>query len=86
MLCGKRRTIIVEIDASDLNHPTNALDFGPAPQPPGDRGIVAMSATYLQGVFFNDPLSQYLRRRTPLAVLGKSIYLFDFDPADSVSP
>jgi hypothetical protein len=53
--------------------------FGPPPQPPTKPGVVAISATFLQGLFFHDPLSQYLRGQKPIGVLGHTIYLFQFD-------
>jgi Dolichyl-phosphate-mannose-protein mannosyltransferase len=57
--------------------------IGPPPSPPVRPGIVAISATNLQGGRFpggSDPYGMF-RNRRPLAVLGGSIYLYSL-PAD----
>ena len=49
--------------------------------PPGEHVVLAVSATYLQGIYARDQrLAAFyadLRRRRPLAILGGSIYVFD---------
>jgi hypothetical protein len=54
--------------------------YGPPIQLPTAPGIIAISATHLQGIHLDPELRDYyapLRRTRPLAVLGTSIYLFD---------
>ncbi len=54
--------------------------FGPPARLPTDPGIIAISATHLQGIHLEAALRDYyapLRRAHPVAVLGGSIYLFD---------
>jgi hypothetical protein len=57
--------------------------FGPTFQTPSDPGVIAISATNLQGIYGNDEMRQAystLRRSRPLAVLGGTIYLYDWPP------
>jgi hypothetical protein len=54
--------------------------YGPPVQLPTDPGIIAISATHLQGIHLDPALRNYyapLRHARPIAVLGGSIYLFD---------
>ncbi|UCG81163.1 MAG: hypothetical protein JSV60_02460, partial [Desulfobacterales bacterium] len=54
--------------------------YGPPVQLPRDPGIIAISATHLQGIHLDPALREYyapLNRVRPVAVLGGSIYLFD---------
>jgi hypothetical protein len=54
--------------------------YGPPVQLPADPGIIAISATHLQGIHLDPALRDYyapLRSARPVAVLGGSIYLFD---------
>jgi hypothetical protein len=54
--------------------------YGPPVQLPTAPGIIAISATHLQGIHFDSALREYyapLRRIRPLSILGSSIYLFD---------
>jgi hypothetical protein len=54
--------------------------FGPPVQLPTDPGVIAISATHLQGIHLDSGLRDYytpLSRIRPKAVLGGSIYLFD---------
>ncbi|MGD9022895.1 MAG: hypothetical protein PVJ62_03860 [Deltaproteobacteria bacterium] len=54
--------------------------YGPPVQPVTDPGIIAMSATHLQGIHLDPALRNYyapLRQANPMTVLGSSIYLFD---------
>ncbi len=58
-------------------------EWGPPQEEPSAPGVVAISATHLQGVFATpevDTRSYYApyRNKKPIAVLGGSIYLFDF--------
>ena len=56
-------------------------EHGPAPELPREAGVLAVSATHLQGIYFDPSLRRIyapLRRKRPLAVLGGSIYLFPF--------
>jgi hypothetical protein len=59
--------------------------YGPAPRIAGAEvgGVAAISATKLQGLFAGDPshdfASRFARQR-PFAVLGGTIYLFEFQP------
>jgi hypothetical protein len=51
----------------------------PALTPLSDRGVIAISATHLQGTYLQDVLRKFyapLRERQPIAVLGGSIYLY----------
>ncbi len=50
---------------------------------PKEPGVIAISATYLQGLYLKPPeqrLYAPLRNQSPLEVLGGSIYLFEYDP------
>ena len=54
--------------------------FGPRPRLPVNQGIVAISATHLQGIHFRPDLRRLyapLREAPPMTVLGTSIYLYD---------
>jgi hypothetical protein len=54
--------------------------YGPPVKFPTSPGIIAISATHLQGIHLDPPLQSYyepLRRARPMTVLGGSIYLFD---------
>jgi len=51
---------------------------------PYSRSVVAISASNLQGIMLNDELHAYFaqwKNRKPIAVLGDSIYLYEYDPA-----
>ncbi len=55
--------------------------FGPAAQLPSEPGVIAISVTHLQGVYDDAKLHalyEPLRHATPLAVLGGTIYLFEY--------
>lgn len=55
--------------------------YGPTPELPSAPGVIAISATNLQGIFLTEEYRQtyaLLREAQPLAVLGGSIYLFEF--------
>jgi hypothetical protein len=57
--------------------------YGPQTQWPSEPGVIAVSASTLQGTRLNPRLRQVWRRfasREPLEVLGGTIYLFDFEP------
>jgi hypothetical protein len=62
-----------------------------SPQPLGhldQPGVLAISASNLQGIYYPDELREkmlMLRQRTPLAVLGGSIYLYQWTDADAAS-
>src|SRR5205823_1042556 len=50
---------------------------------PNRPGVIAISATHLQGIYLDEPLRNaysLLSKQTPLDVLGGTIYLFDYDP------
>ncbi len=50
-------------------------------RPMDQPGVVAISATDLQGIYFSDYLNarmQVFRNRKPLDVLGGSIYLYEW--------
>jgi hypothetical protein len=54
--------------------------YGPPVKFPTGPGIIAISATHLQGIYLDPALQSYyepLRRARPMTVLGGSIYLFD---------
>jgi hypothetical protein len=54
--------------------------YGPPVRFPTGPGIIAISATHLQGIHLDPPLQSYyepLRHARPMTVLGGSIYLFD---------
>ena len=51
-------------------------------------GIFAISATELQGIYATPQMREglaHLRKRTPLAILGGSIYLYEWTPADATA-
>jgi hypothetical protein len=56
--------------------------LGPQPQTPDEPGVIAISATDLQGVHSADIRRYYdrLRQAEPREVLGGTIYLFDWPP------
>jgi hypothetical protein len=59
------------------------------PQMPSPPAVVAVSATFLQGLYVPDgarPFYDALRRRTPLAVLGGTIYVFEPPALPAASP
>jgi hypothetical protein len=62
--------------------------YGPPPQPPTLPGVAAISACKLQGLFSPDPANDFaaqFRTKQPIAVLGGSIYLFDYS-AGAIRP
>lgn len=55
--------------------------MGPEPQSVNEPGVVAVSATLLQGIYFGGNMfEEYTRlaKRPPMEVLGGTIYLYDF--------
>ena len=59
--------------------------YDPSPHfvDPYSRSVLAISATDLQGVLLDPELRKYYAawaKRKPLAVLGDSIYLYEYDP------
>jgi hypothetical protein len=55
--------------------------FDPRTQMPGPPGVIAVSATHLRGLYVPESTQWFyraLRSRTPTAVLGGSIYLYDW--------
>jgi hypothetical protein len=69
------------VDSDDY---IDAMKLDPARPPTDPRAVLAVSATYLQGLYVADeqrPFFDALRHRTPIDVLGGSIYLFDNPPA-----
>jgi hypothetical protein len=70
-----------------INLPGSFAPDRPAPRPaPGARGVIAMSATPLQGVYLSTEARRryaILWERQPLEILGGSIYLYD---QDALSP
>jgi hypothetical protein len=55
----------------------------PKPQPLSARGVIAISATHLQGTYLATELADNyarLRERPPIAVLGGSIYIYAISP------
>ena len=50
--------------------------FGPPVEQPQGEGIIAVSATALQGVYLGPEMYAQLRAREPLEVLGGTIYLY----------
>jgi hypothetical protein len=64
-----------------LNVP-GGYEYGPPPTTNGP-GVAAISATKLQRLFVADPAVDFatpFERRKPIAVLGGTIYLFDYPP------
>ncbi len=61
---------------------TPAYQWGPPPQWPSESGYLAISATRLQFAHANGAPSLYrdLWKQKPIAVLGKSIYIYAFPP------
>jgi len=57
--------------------------FGPPPVIPTAAGVVAISATNLQQIYGPDPMAIYFEDQKPLAILGDTIYLFQFEPPKS---
>jgi hypothetical protein len=56
---------------------------------PGEPGVLAVSATNLQGIYLSPPARAFyapLRRREPRAVIGGSIYLFDVPGGAAPAP
>jgi 4-amino-4-deoxy-L-arabinose transferase-like glycosyltransferase len=47
---------------------------------PRESGVIAISATYLQGIYLNDSMYSALASREPREVLGGTVYLFDYPP------
>jgi hypothetical protein len=67
-----------------VNVPPGYL-FGPPPVWPTRPGVVAISATFLQQVYTNHPekdIATLFQDRRPEEILGNTIYLFKFDPAE----
>lgn len=63
--------------------------YGPPAQAPGAEGVIAISATHLQGIHLRPELRRYyapLQRSRPLAVLGGSIYVYDSQCLTGVHP
>jgi hypothetical protein len=60
------------------NVPTGYI-FGDKPVLPTEDGVVAVSATNLQGVYGPDPMAQLFQGQQPIAVIGDTIYLFKLD-------
>jgi hypothetical protein len=63
--------------------PTGAEAPRPAFTPLSERGVVAISATHLQGTYLSPQLRQFyagLRQRPLITVLGGSIYVFGIGP------
>lgn len=58
--------------------------YGPPPVWPSAPGVVAISATNLQQVYNRRDCSVLFQDRKPDQILGQTIYLFKFDPADFV--
>jgi hypothetical protein len=60
--------------------------YSDQPVEPMDRpGVFAVSATNLQGIYYNESARarmKLLLERKPIAVLGGSIYLYDWNPAE----
>ena len=57
--------------------------FGPEYQVKLDPGVVAISATHLQGIYYDSDLQRAygtLRKKEPVAVLGGTIYLYPWPP------
>jgi 4-amino-4-deoxy-L-arabinose transferase-like glycosyltransferase len=59
---------------------TFVLDGEPKVEEPVEPGVIAISANHLQGTFLSPNFDLYARYRKmkPIAVLGGSIYLFDY--------
>jgi hypothetical protein len=51
----------------------------PATQTPGAPKYVAISATLLQGITFDDKFTKPFRSRVPVATIGHSIFIFKLD-------
>src|SRR5439155_10919065 len=69
-----------------INFP-NGYKFGPPEEVRMDRGVLAISATHLQGIYNNVPehpelrdIYGPLRDQKPIDVLGGSIYLYRWPP------
>lgn len=61
--------------------------WGPPETTPGSPGVVAISATNMQGIYYNAARRRYYRpyhERQPLEVLGGSIYLFTYPESQGV--
>jgi hypothetical protein len=60
------------------------------PQQPTEPGVLAISASNLQGIYLEEPMRsrhrKLLETERPIQVLGGSIYLYQFDRAASPSP
>jgi hypothetical protein len=58
-----------------------SYQFGPPYEPPRAPGVVAISATHLQGIYQEDDMLRVYRtigqRLEPIEVLGGTIYLYD---------
>jgi hypothetical protein len=66
-----------------ISLPRNSWDEDAAKVPPRwpqAPGVIAISATELQEIYYRDDFYAPLRSRKPLDVLGGSIYLFAYDP------
>ena len=62
--------------------------FGPKPQMPTQPGVIAISATNLQGIYLKPEDRKIyipLRDQKPIELLGGTIYLFDFPAQTEVS-
>jgi 4-amino-4-deoxy-L-arabinose transferase-like glycosyltransferase len=63
---------------------TGGYMLGPQMQLPSSPGIIAASATDMQGIYLDDAEHHaygWMLRTKPIAVLGGSIYLFKYPPA-----
>jgi hypothetical protein len=67
-------------------HITDGYVFSDQPAVPVDqRGYLALSATSLQGIYWSQAslrVLPYLRQLKPLAILGGSIYVYEWDPLE----
>jgi hypothetical protein len=66
----------------DYVNAAGGWEFGPPKQTPNEPGWWAISATVLQGIYLGDParsfFAEWYRTRTPVAVLGGTIYVYEF--------
>jgi hypothetical protein len=69
-------------DVDYINFP-GGYPYGPAPQVRSDPGILAISATALQGIYHNPDLRKaygQLKTKRPRAILGGTIYCYEWPP------
>jgi hypothetical protein len=77
------------INATPLRRSSDRGASGILPSQVVGPATVAISATLLQGVYFNDPLrEQYaaIRSRAPTAMLGGTIYIYELAPGERLAP